>query len=49
MPPACASAVQTWEKHGKTWWVVEETRLRGREMPGLREDPKTQTAPAVEE
>ncbi len=33
------SAVQTWERHGKTWWVVEEKRLRGQEMPGLREDP----------
>ena len=33
------SAVQTWEKHGKTWWVIEEKRLRGKEMPGLREDP----------
>lgn len=35
------SAVQTWERHGKTWWVVEETRLRGKEMPGLREDPSS--------
>lgn len=32
------SAVQTWERHGKTWWVIEEKRLRGKEMPGLRED-----------
>jgi hypothetical protein len=39
------SAVQTWEKHGKTWWVVEETRLRGKEMPGLREDPSAEGAP----
>lgn len=28
-------AVQTWERHGKAWWMVEETRLRGDEMPGL--------------
>jgi hypothetical protein len=34
------SAVQTWERHGKTWWVVEEKRLRGKEMPGLRERPQ---------
>lgn len=30
-------AVQTWEKHGKTWWMVDETRLKGHEMPGLTE------------
>ena len=22
-------AMQTWERHGKTWFMVEETRLRG--------------------
>ena len=33
------SAVKTWERHGKTWWVIEEKRVRGKEMPGLREDP----------
>lgn len=32
-------AVQTWERHGKTWLVVDESRLRGAEMPGLREAP----------
>lgn len=32
-------AVQTWERHGKTWLVVDESRLRGDEMPGLREVP----------
>jgi len=31
------SAVQRWERHGKAWWMVEETRLRGAEMPGLAE------------
>jgi len=30
-------AIQTWERHGKTWWMVDETRLRGAEMPGLAE------------
>lgn len=30
-------AVQTWERHGKAWWMVDETRLRGAEMPGLTE------------
>ena len=30
-------AVQTWERQGKTWVMVEETRIRGDEMPGLRE------------
>jgi hypothetical protein len=32
-------AVQTWERHGKTWLIVDESRLRGKEMPGLREPP----------
>jgi hypothetical protein len=36
------SAVQTWERHGKEWWVIEEKRLRGKEMPGLREDPSSE-------
>jgi hypothetical protein len=30
-------AVQTWEKHGKTWWMVDEARIKGHEMPGLQE------------
>lgn len=30
-------AIQTWERHGKVWWMVDETRLRGAEMPGLSE------------
>ena len=30
-------ALQTWEKHGKTWWMVEESRVKGEEMPGLQE------------
>lgn len=30
-------AVQTWERHGKAWWMVDEIRLRGAEMPGLAE------------
>ena len=30
-------AVQTWERRGKDWLVVDETRLRGKEMPGLPE------------
>ena len=32
-------AMQTWERHGMTWLVVEEARVRGAEMPGLREPP----------
>ena len=32
-------ARQTWERHGKTWLVIDETRVRGTEMPGLREPP----------
>jgi hypothetical protein len=30
-------ARQTWERHGKVWWMVDESRLRGAEMPGLPE------------
>lgn len=30
-------AVQTWELHGKAWLMVDESRLRGAEMPGLQE------------
>jgi hypothetical protein len=30
-------AVQTWERHGKAWWMVDEARLRGAPMPGLAE------------
>jgi hypothetical protein len=36
-------AVQTWERHGKAWWLVDEIRLRGAPMPGLAE---SQDAPA---
>lgn len=30
-------AMQTWEKHGKGWLMVDESRARGPEMPGLPE------------
>jgi hypothetical protein len=30
-------AMQTWERHGKTWWMVDEERVKGHEMPGLQE------------
>jgi hypothetical protein len=30
-------ALQTWERHGKAWLVVDEERVRGAEMPGLAE------------
>ena len=30
-------AMQTWERHGKTWLMVDEARVRGAEMPGLPE------------
>jgi hypothetical protein len=30
-------ALQTWERHGKAWVIVDATRLRGSEMPGLSE------------
>jgi len=30
-------AVQTWERRGKDWLMVDEARLKGTEMPGLPE------------
>jgi len=38
-------ALQTWERHGKIWWMVDEARLRGAEMPGLAESPKALKPP----
>lgn len=33
-------AMQTWERHGKDWLMVDESRFRGAEMPGLAEKLK---------
>jgi hypothetical protein len=30
-------AMQVWERHGDDWLIVDESRLRGPEMPGLPE------------
>jgi hypothetical protein len=30
-------SMQTWERKGKLWLMVDESRLRGTEMPGLPE------------
>lgn len=30
-------AEQTWERKGKAWFIVQEARVRGEEMPGLPE------------
>ena len=30
-------AIQTWERRGDAWLMVDESRLRGDEMPGLTE------------
>jgi len=30
-------AMQTWQRHGRLWVIVDEARLRGAEMPGLPE------------
>jgi hypothetical protein len=38
--------IQTWEKHGKGWLLVDERRLRGHEMPGLPEPLAKDDAPA---
>jgi hypothetical protein len=39
-------AIQTWERHGKTWWLVDEARLKGHAMPGLAEPRSTAEVPA---
>jgi hypothetical protein len=39
-------AVQSWERQGKAWLMVEETRLRGAEMPGLAE-PTSERGAAI--
>jgi hypothetical protein len=39
-------AVQTWERHGRDWWMVDETRLRGAAMPGLAESAAESPAAA---
>lgn len=42
-------AMQTWEKRGKDWMMVDEARLKGTEMPGLPEPLMTDaTKPASE-
>ena len=30
-------ALETWERHGKQWMIIDEERAKGPEMPGLRE------------
>ena len=30
-------AMQTWERKGKTWLMIDQSRFRGDEMPGLLE------------
>jgi hypothetical protein len=37
-------AVQTWHKLGHNWLLIDETRLRGDEMPGLAEPHPTHAA-----
>jgi len=39
---------QKWERHGKSWQLVEELRLRGEEMPGVAEPPEETEPPAEE-
>jgi len=40
-------ALQTWERHGKSWLIIDEHRTKGPEMPGLPE-PDAEPAPAPE-
>jgi hypothetical protein len=47
------SALQTWERKGKHWMMVDEARVRGAEMPGLPEpmekDPDQKDAKAAKD
>ena len=36
-------ADQTWERKGRQWFMVEEARVRGAEMPGLAEPVERRT------
>jgi len=40
-------ALQTWEQRGKAWMMVEETRVRGAEMPGLPEPVPAAGGPVI--
>ena len=43
-------ALQTWERRGKHWMLVDESRMRGSEMPGLPEPlQKDEPAPRKDE
>jgi hypothetical protein len=43
-------AVQTWERHGNAWMIIDERRAKGPEMPGLREPGEVDpVAPALDE
>ena len=39
-------SLQTWERHGKTWWMVDEARVKGHAMPGLPEPLADGVAPS---
>jgi hypothetical protein len=34
-------ALQTWERHGRDWLMVDESRMRGAPMPGLADHEST--------
>lgn len=38
-------AIQTWESRNQRWWMVDASRLRGDEMPGLTEPATEPTKP----
>lgn len=41
-------AVQTWERHNRAWWMVEEARVRGDQMPGLTDSDRPKAKDAVQ-
>lgn len=40
-------AMQLWQRKGKAWLMVEQTRYRGHEMPGLDEPLETEESPDI--
>ena len=41
-------AMQRWQRKGKAWLMVDQTRYRGDEMPGLDEDLRAERAERAE-
>lgn len=42
-------ALQSWERHGKDWWMMDAVRVRGDEMPGLTDRVEVPAEEAISE